>query len=58
LQFSAFRRRSRSDACHTLRTFRAPPAAAAIANAIADATGQRLRDLPLTRERIKAAIGI
>jgi nicotinate dehydrogenase subunit B len=34
------------------------PAAAAIANGIADATGQRLRDLPLTRERIKAAIGI
>ena len=34
------------------------PTAAAIANAIADATGQRLRDLPLTRERIKAAIGI
>jgi nicotinate dehydrogenase subunit B len=34
------------------------PAAAAIANGIADATGQRLRHLPLTRERIKAAIGI
>jgi len=34
------------------------PAAAAIANGIADATGQRLRDLPLTRERIKTAIGI
>jgi CO/xanthine dehydrogenase Mo-binding subunit len=34
------------------------PAAGAVANAIADATGQRLRDLPLTRERIKAAIGI
>jgi nicotinate dehydrogenase subunit B len=34
------------------------PAAAAIANAIAGATGQRLRDLPLTRGRIKAAIGI
>jgi CO/xanthine dehydrogenase Mo-binding subunit len=34
------------------------PAAAAIANGIADATGQRLRDLPLTRERIKAAIGL
>lgn len=32
------------------------PAAAAIANAIADATGQRLRDLPLTAERIKDAI--
>ena len=34
------------------------PAAAAIANAIAHATGKRLRDLPLTRERIKAAIGV
>ena len=34
------------------------PAAAAIANAIADATGKRLRDLPLTRQRIKAAIGV
>jgi CO/xanthine dehydrogenase Mo-binding subunit len=33
------------------------PAAAAIANAVADATGQRLRDLPLTRGRIKAAWG-
>ena len=33
------------------------PASAAIANAIADATGHRFRDLPLTRERIKAAIG-
>jgi CO/xanthine dehydrogenase Mo-binding subunit len=29
------------------------PAAAAIANAIAHATGKRLRDLPLTRERVK-----
>ena len=32
------------------------PAAAAIANAIANATGKRLRDLPLTRKRIKDAI--
>jgi nicotinate dehydrogenase subunit B len=32
------------------------PAAAAIANAIANATGKRLRDLPLTRRRIKDAI--
>ena len=29
-----------------------------IANAIADATGQRLRDLPFTREPVKAAIGV
>jgi CO/xanthine dehydrogenase Mo-binding subunit len=34
------------------------PAGAALANAIADATGKRLRDLPLTRHRIKAAIGV
>jgi CO/xanthine dehydrogenase Mo-binding subunit len=34
------------------------PTAAAIANAIADATGARLRDLPLDRERVKRAIGI
>jgi len=32
------------------------PAAASIANAIADVTGKRLRDLPLTRKRIKDAI--
>ena len=32
------------------------PAAAALANAIANASGARLRDLPMTRERIKAAI--
>jgi nicotinate dehydrogenase subunit B len=34
------------------------PAAGAIANAVADAAGVRLRDLPLTRDRIKAAIGV
>ena len=34
------------------------PTAAAIANAVASATGVRLRDLPLTRERVKAAIGV
>ena len=33
------------------------PTAAAIGNAIASATGKRLRDLPLTGDRIKAAIG-
>ncbi len=33
------------------------PAAASIANAIANATGKRLRDLPLTRKKIKDAIG-
>jgi CO/xanthine dehydrogenase Mo-binding subunit len=32
------------------------PAAASVANAIADATGKRLRDLPLTRRKIKDAI--
>jgi nicotinate dehydrogenase subunit B len=34
------------------------PAAAAVANAIANATGYRFRDLPITAERIKAAIGV
>jgi CO/xanthine dehydrogenase Mo-binding subunit len=33
------------------------PAAAAFANAIADATDKRLRELPLTAERIRAAVG-
>lgn len=32
------------------------PAAAALANAIADATGIRFRDLPITAERVKAAL--
>jgi nicotinate dehydrogenase subunit B len=32
------------------------PAAASVANAIANATGRRLRDLPLTRKKIKDAI--
>jgi nicotinate dehydrogenase subunit B len=32
------------------------PAAASIANAIANATGKRLRDLPLSRKRVKDAI--
>jgi CO/xanthine dehydrogenase Mo-binding subunit len=32
------------------------PTAAAIANAIANATGKRMRDLPFTRERVKAAL--
>jgi nicotinate dehydrogenase subunit B len=34
------------------------PAAASIANAIANAAGKRLRDLPLTRKRIKDAIDV
>ncbi len=34
------------------------PAAAAVANAVADATGHRFRDLPLSAERIKAALGM
>lgn len=34
------------------------PASAALANAIADATGIRLRDMPLTPEKLKAAIGV
>jgi len=32
------------------------PAAGAVANAIADAVGKRVRDLPLSRERIRQAI--
>jgi CO/xanthine dehydrogenase Mo-binding subunit len=32
------------------------PAAASIANALANATGKRLRDLPLTRKKVKDAI--
>jgi CO/xanthine dehydrogenase Mo-binding subunit len=32
------------------------PTAAAIANALADATGQRFRELPFNRERLKAAL--
>ena len=34
------------------------PAGAALANGIADATGRRLRDLPLTAAKVKAAIGV
>jgi len=34
------------------------PMAAAIANGVRDATGARLRDLPLSQARVKAAIGI
>ena len=33
------------------------PAVAAIVNAFANATGKRIRELPLTRERVKAALG-
>lgn len=34
------------------------PASAALANALADATGARLRDMPLTPDKVKAAIGL
>ncbi len=34
------------------------PTAAAIANAVADATQMRIRDLPLSARRVKAAIGV
>jgi len=34
------------------------PTSAALANAIADATGARLRDMPLSAQRLKAAIGV
>ncbi len=34
------------------------PASAALANALANATGKRIRDLPFTAARVKAAIGV
>jgi CO/xanthine dehydrogenase Mo-binding subunit len=34
------------------------PTSAALANALANATGARLRDLPLSREKVKRAIGV
>ena len=34
------------------------PTAAALANAIADATGVRIRELPLTPGRVKQALGV
>jgi CO/xanthine dehydrogenase Mo-binding subunit len=34
------------------------PTAAAIANAVADATGGRIRELPLSRARVKAAVAV
>jgi len=34
------------------------PTGAALANALADATGARLRELPLTRERVRAAVSL
>jgi nicotinate dehydrogenase subunit B len=34
------------------------PTSAAVANAIANAIGTRLRDLPLSQDRIKNAIGV
>jgi CO/xanthine dehydrogenase Mo-binding subunit len=34
------------------------PTAAALSNAIADAIGVRLRELPFTRARVKAAVGV
>jgi CO/xanthine dehydrogenase Mo-binding subunit len=34
------------------------PASAALANALADATGVRLRDMPFTASRVKEAIGV
>lgn len=34
------------------------PTAAAIANAVVDATGVRIRDLPLSRSAVRAALGV
>jgi len=33
-----------------------PPTSAALANAFAHATGRRLRELPMTPERVKASL--
>jgi CO/xanthine dehydrogenase Mo-binding subunit len=33
------------------------PAAAALANALADASGVRLREMPLTPDKVKTAVG-
>ena len=33
-----------------------PPISAALANAFAHATGRRMRELPITPERVKAAL--
>jgi nicotinate dehydrogenase subunit B len=34
------------------------PTAGAVGNAISNALGKRLHDLPLTRQRVKAAMGV
>jgi nicotinate dehydrogenase subunit B len=41
---------------HVLCMILTKPSAAAIANAIFDATGARIRQVPLTPQRIKAAL--
>jgi CO/xanthine dehydrogenase Mo-binding subunit len=40
-----------------LAKVRRGPAVAAIVNAFGNATGKRIRELPLTRDRVKAALG-
>ena len=34
------------------------PTAAAVGNAVRNATGVRIHDLPLTRERVRATVGV
>jgi CO/xanthine dehydrogenase Mo-binding subunit len=40
-----------------LAKVRRGPAVAAIVNAFGNATGKRIRELPRTRDRVKAALG-
>jgi len=42
--------------CGAIRTTIGPERAAAIANAVANATGRRMRALPFTPEKVKQAL--
>jgi len=46
----------RSDPSHGAGEGSLPPTSSALANAFANATGRRLRELPMTPERVKAAL--
>ena len=46
------------DASGYVSIYPVDPMPAAIANAVADAVGVRLREVPLTAARVKAAIGV
>jgi len=47
---------TRSWADYPISTFPEVPAVAAIVNAMANATGKCMRDLPFTRDRVKAVL--